>query len=71
MRYVAEGNHLEALKVITDKNPLPFITGTICAHPCETKCTRQFYEGAFDLRGVKLEAAQPAYDELLATMTKP
>lgn len=71
LRYVAEGNHLEALKVITDKNPLPFITGTICAHPCETKCTRQFYEGAIDIRGVKLEAAQQAYDELLATMTKP
>lgn len=71
LRYVAKGNYLEALKVITDKNPLPFITGTICAHPCETKCTRQFYEGAIDIRGVKLEAAEHAYDELMATMTKP
>ncbi|MBV7389679.1 putative selenate reductase subunit YgfK [Enterococcus alishanensis] len=71
LRYVEEGKYLDALKVIVDKNPLPFITGTICAHPCETKCTRQFYEGAIDIRGVKLEAAEHAYDELLASMVKP
>ncbi|MFD1670833.1 putative selenate reductase subunit YgfK [Agrilactobacillus yilanensis] len=71
LRYVSEGKYLDALQVIVDKNPLPFITGTICAHPCETKCTRQFYEGAIDIRGVKLEAAEHAYDELLATMEKP
>lgn len=71
LRYIAEGKYLEALKVITDKNPLPFITGTICAHPCETKCTRQFYEGAIDIRGQKLLAAEHAYDELLETLEKP
>lgn len=71
LRYVSEGKYLEALKVIVDKNPLPFITGTICAHPCETKCTRQFYEEAIDIRGVKLEAAEHAYDQLMATMEKP
>lgn len=71
LRYVAEGKYLDALKVIVDKNPLPFATGTICAHPCQTKCTRQFYEGAIDIRGVKLEAAEHAYDELLATLEKP
>ncbi|GMA07315.1 putative selenate reductase subunit YgfK [Tetragenococcus halophilus subsp. flandriensis] len=71
LRYVSEGKHLEALKVIVDKNPLPFITGTICAHPCQTKCTRQFYEDSIDIRGVKLEAAENAYDELMATMEKP
>src|SRR5699024_409297 len=71
LRYVSEGKYLNALQVIVDKNPLPFITGTICAHPCETKCTRQFYEDAIDIRGVKLEAAEHAYDELMATMEKP
>ena len=30
-----------ALKLITEKNPLPFITGTICAHRCQTKCSPQ------------------------------
>ncbi|MTD38106.1 putative selenate reductase subunit YgfK [Erwinia sp. CPCC 100877] len=71
LRYVSEGKHLEALKVIVDKNPLPFITGTICAHPCMTKCTRQFYESSIHIREVKLEAAEHAYEELMATMEKP
>lgn len=56
LRYVSEGNYLKALQVIVDKNPLPFITGTICAHPCMTKCTRQFYEESIHIREVKLEA---------------
>lgn len=71
LRYADEGNYLEALKVIVDKNSLPFITGTICAHPCMTKCTRQFYEDSIQIREVKLEAAEHAYDELMATMKKP
>ncbi|MBP2097926.1 putative selenate reductase subunit YgfK [Enterococcus rivorum] len=71
LRYVNEGNHLEALKVIVDKNPLPFITGTICAHPCMTKCTRQFYESSIQIREMKLKAAEHAYDELMASMEKP
>ena len=71
LRYVSEGNYLEALKVIVDKNPLPFITGTICAHPCMSKCTRQFYEGSIKIREAKLEAAEHAYDELMASMKKP
>lgn len=71
LRYVSEGNYLEALKVIVDKNPLPFITGTICAHPCMSKCARQFYEGSIKIREAKLEAAEHAYDELMASMKKP
>ncbi|WP_429949258.1 putative selenate reductase subunit YgfK [Enterococcus sp. AZ101] len=71
LRYVSEENYLDALRVIVDKNPLPFITGTICAHPCMTKCTRQFYEGSIKIREAKLEAAEHAYDELMATMKKP
>lgn len=71
LRYVSEGKYLEALKVIVDKNPLPFITGTICAHPCMTKCTRQFYEGSINIREAKLEAAEHAYNELMASMEKP
>ncbi|MHC5248425.1 putative selenate reductase subunit YgfK [Enterococcus sp. LJL90] len=71
LRYVSEGKYLEALRVIVDKNPLPFITGTICAHPCMTKCTRQFYEEAIQIREAKLEAAESAYDQLMAEMVRP
>ena len=35
-----KGLYGPALKLITEKNPLPFLTGTICAHRCQNKCTR-------------------------------
>ena len=63
--YVGEGNYLQALKVITDKNPLPFMTGTICNHRCTTKCTRNFYEESVEIRSAKLVAAKNAYEKLM------
>lgn len=70
MRLVGEGKYLEALQVIMDKNPLPFITGTICPHSCMNKCTRSFYEGPVQIRDAKLLAAEKAYAQMLAD-TKP
>lgn len=55
----------EALKVIAEKNPLPFITGTICAHNCMSKCSRNFYEEPVNIRGVKLICAEGGYDALM------
>lgn len=66
-----QGRYEEALKVITDKNPLPFITGTICAHPCMGKCTRNFYEEAVNIRGTKLKAAEGGYEALMAQLKGP
>ncbi len=71
MHHVEEGRYLDALKVIVDKNPLPFITGTVCNHRCMTKCTRHFYEEPVKIRGAKLLAAEQAIDELLGTLTVP
>ena len=58
------------MKVITEKNPLPFITGTICAHPCMGKCTRNFYEESVYIRGMKLIAAQNGYDALMEKLAE-
>lgn len=71
LQLVKEGKYEEALKVITEKNPLPFITGTICAHPCMGKCTRNFYEKPVYIRGKKLVAAENGYDALLEKITAP
>ena len=65
LQLVKDGKYEEAMKVITEKNPLPFITGTICAHPCMGKCTRNFYEESVYIRGMKLIAAQNGYDALM------
>ncbi|MEG2455776.1 MAG: FAD-dependent oxidoreductase, partial [Oscillospiraceae bacterium] len=69
LRLVGEGRYEQALEVITQRNPLPFITGTICAHHCMDKCTRSFYEDSVHIRDVKLEAAQKGYDALLPKLT--
>lgn len=65
MKLASEGDYTGALKVITDKNPLPFITGTVCAHNCMTMCTRNYYESPVHIRAVKLESAEHAYDSIL------
>ncbi|MGM9992750.1 MAG: putative selenate reductase subunit YgfK [Candidatus Bruticola sp.] len=62
---VGQGRNLEALRLITAKNPLPFITGTICPHNCQTKCTRNFYEDSVHIRQAKLQAARLGIDELI------
>lgn len=71
MKLVSQGKMAEALEVIIDKNPLPFITGTICAHTCMDKCTRNFYETPVNIRRCKLEAAKGGYDEVIAKLDKP
>ncbi len=53
-----KGLYGPALKLITEKNALPFITGTICAHRCQGKCSRNFYEESVHIRDTKLLAAQ-------------
>ena len=60
-----------ALKLITEKNPLPFLTGTICAHRCQNKCTRNFYEESVQIRNTKLVAAYHGYEALMASIKKP
>ena len=68
---VGKGKHLKALRVITEKNPLPFITGVICAHHCTDKCTRNDYEGYIRIRNAKLEAARGGYEALLGELETP
>ncbi len=61
IRLYDEGRYKEAFDLITSKNPFPFTTGTICAHPCMTKCTRMDYDKPVDIRAAKLAAAIKGY----------
>ncbi len=65
LELVGAGKYEEALRVIVEKNPLPFITGTICAHNCMSKCTRNFYEDAVHIRQGKLTAAEGGFAALM------
>ena len=64
-RLVNEGKFKEALEVILDKNPLPFMTGNICTHTCQSACTRNHYETDVQIRSNKLIAARGGYDAVL------
>ena len=68
---VGQGKYLKALRVITEKNPLPFITGRICPHHCTDKCTRGYYEESIRIRNAKLEAARGGYEALLGELETP
>lgn len=71
MKLAGEGKMREALEIIVEKNPLPFITGTICSHKCMTKCVRNFYESPVNIRAIKLEAAKGGYDALMKGRVLP
>ncbi len=68
VKLVGDGKYAEALRLVVEKNPLPFITGKICAHRCMDKCTRNFYEESVHIRDAKLLAARQGYDGLMSTL---
>ena len=58
IRLAGSGQYDKALELIYGKNPLPHITGYICAHQCMYNCTRIDYEGAVGIREIKRIAAE-------------
>lgn len=65
IRLAGEKKYEEALAVILDKNPLPFMTGTLCNHRCMSKCSRNFYEEPVNIRSTKLKAAKGGYEKVM------
>lgn len=53
MYHTAQGNFSEAFKFILKDNPLPNITGNVCDHLCQAKCTRMNYDNPLLIRGIK------------------
>ena len=66
-----EGRHLDALRVITSRNPLPVLTGMFCDRKCMAKCTRIDCDEAVNIRTIKLCAARQALAELIAGLAEP
>jgi putative selenate reductase len=71
LRLVGQGRFSDALEVIYNKNPLPFITGWICDHKCHYNCTRLDYDGTVKIREMKKIAAQQGFDEYLKRFNEP
>jgi putative selenate reductase len=48
----------EALEVVLSRNPLPGVTGYVCNHLCQTRCTRNNYDEPVAIRALKRFAAE-------------
>ena len=50
---IAQGDYDRALQVILARNPLPGVTGYVCTHLCQTRCTRNDYDESVAIRALK------------------
>ncbi|MCK9219864.1 MAG: FAD-dependent oxidoreductase [Bacteroidales bacterium] len=55
---VSQGKPTDALETIFQTNPFPSVTGMVCDHPCQPKCTRINYDQALHIREIKRFAAE-------------
>jgi putative selenate reductase len=69
IRLVGDEKYEEALQLITDKNPLPHITGYVCDHQCMYHCTRIDYDEAVRIRDLKKEAALSGYNNFMKNLS--
>ncbi|MFH0788251.1 MAG: NAD(P)-binding protein [Pseudomonadota bacterium] len=50
---IAQGKFDEALALIRQENPLPFVCGYVCTHPCEEVCLRGEVDAPVAIRELK------------------
>jgi NADPH-dependent glutamate synthase beta subunit-like oxidoreductase/nitroreductase len=54
MDVLEKGGSIEdAWHIITEKNPMPAITGRVCPHLCETECNRNYLDSAVNIGGIE------------------
>jgi putative selenate reductase len=58
MYFTANGKDEQAFQTIFRTNPFPSVTGMICDHPCQSKCTRINYDEALNIREIKRYIAE-------------
>ena len=71
MSHTARGAFTEALAVVLRDNPFPTVTGMVCDHPCQPRCTRVNYEAPVRIRDVKRTLAQQATEPPLPQPAAP
>jgi len=65
---VGEKKYDEAFSVIVNDNASPAITGSICNHQCQHKCTRLDYDESLKIRDMKKTAVLNAQDKYVASI---
>ena len=67
---IKEGEYLEAVETIRQRNPFPAICGRICHHPCEERCRRGELDDPVAIKALKRFAAD-WYFENIAELPHP
>ncbi len=68
-RMIVQGDYDRALEVIVARNPLPGVTGYVCTHLCQTRCTRNNYDEPVAIRALKRFATENG--EVTVDMPEP
>jgi NADH-quinone oxidoreductase subunit F len=55
--HIAEGEYMEAIETIRERNPFAAVCGRICHHPCEGRCRRGDLDDPVAIRTLKRFAA--------------
>jgi len=53
MHHVAQGDFNSAYETILNTNPMPGVTGSVCDHLCQQKCTRNNLDSTLLIREIK------------------
>ncbi|MEA3475826.1 MAG: putative selenate reductase subunit YgfK [Candidatus Cloacimonadota bacterium] len=69
IKLINDKQYEQALKLILQKNPLPFITGYICDHKCQLNCTRNYYEDSLLIRDLRRIAAEKGFEKIIGKIT--
>ncbi len=61
---IARGKYGPALAGILNENPFPGVTGHVCPHVCQTRCTRNTYEQPVAIRALKRFAVEKGQSQV-------
>jgi len=70
MHQVQTGDLSGAMRTVLDDNPFPTVTGYVCDHTCQQKCTRINYDNSLNIREIKRFIADNATNNLTPQITK-
>lgn len=71
LQLVAAGKFEEAFQVIAIDNAVPSVTGVLCNHACQGKCTRLDYDSSLEIRNAKRLTTLAAQQNAIEQMTAP
>ncbi len=71
MYHTAKGDFDKAFSVIQATNPFPNVTGTVCDHVCQSKCTRINYDSSLLIREIKRFVTENAQNTNAKNSVKP